>query len=176
MKLSNGEVVVIDDLIPLQQQINLYVEACSLPYRLVGSNKYDIQDIKPQKPVAHVDQKWVVENFFTGGIAGFLDDYVPAKVETAYINCGIHSENPDVHVDSSRQGDKTLLYYMNREWKHEWCGETILLGDDAREIEFTTPYKPGRIIIFDSTIPHAARQQSFAAPMYRFTLAIKFTA
>ena len=47
MKLSNGEVVVIDDLIPLQQQINLYVEACSLPYRLVGSNKYDIQDIKP---------------------------------------------------------------------------------------------------------------------------------
>ena len=49
MKLSNGEVVIIDDLIPLQQQINLYVEACSLPYRLVGSNKYDIQDIKTQK-------------------------------------------------------------------------------------------------------------------------------
>ena len=32
MKLSNGEVIIIDDLIPLQQQINLYVEACSLPY------------------------------------------------------------------------------------------------------------------------------------------------
>ena len=56
MKLSNGEVVIIDDLIPLQQQINLYVEACSLPYRLVGSNKYDIQDIKTQKPVAYVEQ------------------------------------------------------------------------------------------------------------------------
>ena len=176
MKLSNGEVVVIDDLIPLQQQINLYVEACSLPYRLVGSNKYDIQDLKPQKPVSYVDQKWVVENFFTDGIAGFLDDYVPPNVETAYINCGIHSESPDVHVDSSRKGDKTLLYYMNREWKHEWGGETILLGDDAQEIEYITPYKPGRIIIFDSTIPHSARQQSFAAPMYRFTLAIKFNA
>ena len=97
-------------------------------------------------------------------------------METAYINCGIHSESPDVHVDSSRKGDKTLLYYMNREWKHEWGGETILLGDDAQEIEFCTPYKPGRIIIFDSTIPHAARQQSFAAPLYRFTLAIKFNA
>ena len=73
MKLSNGEVTIIDDLIPLQQQINLYVEACSLPYRLVGSNKYDIQDIKTQKPISYVDQKWVVENFFTDGIAGFLD-------------------------------------------------------------------------------------------------------
>ena len=85
MKLSNGEVIIIDDLLPLQQQINLYVEACSLPYRLVGSNKYYIQDIKTQKPVSYVDQKWVVENFFTGGIAGFLDDYVPANVETCLL-------------------------------------------------------------------------------------------
>ena len=53
---------------------------------------------------------------------------------------------------------------MNREWKHEWGGETILLGDDAQEIEYCCPYKPGRIIIFDSTIPHSARQQSFATP------------
>ena len=87
---------------------------------------------------------------------------------------GLHSENPDVHVDSSIKGDKTLLYYMNREWKHEWGGETIFLDDNSNEIEYITPYVPGRIIVFDSTIPHAARQQSFAGPTYRFTLAIKF--
>ena len=69
MKLSNGEVVVIDDLIPLQQQIRLYVEACTVPYQLSGSNKFDVQDIKTQKPVSYVDQKWVVENFFTDGVA-----------------------------------------------------------------------------------------------------------
>ena len=176
MKLTNGEVTIIDDLLPLQQQIRLYVEACTLPYQLAGSNKFDVQDIKTQKPISYVNEKWVVENFFTDGIAGFLDDYVPPTVEKAYVNCGIHSESPYVHVDSSRKGDKTLLYYMNREWKHEWGGETILLGDDAAEIEYCCPYKPGRIIIFDSTIPHSARQQSFAAPMYRFTLAIKFNA
>ena len=176
MRISSGEVTVIDDLITTQQQIQLYVEACSLPYHIGGSNKYDIQDIKPQKPTAYVSEKWVMDNFFCNNVGDYLSNYLPPKIETAYINMGIHSENPDVHVDSSRKGDKTLLYYMNREWKHEWGGETILLGDDAQEIEFCTPYKPGRIIIFDSTIPHAARQQSFAAPLYRFTLAIKFNA
>ena len=176
MKLSNGEVTIIDDLLPVQQQIRLYVEACTLPYQLAGSNKFDVQDIKTQKPISYVNEKWVVENFFTDGIAGFLDDYVPPTVEKAYVNCGIHSESPDVHVDSSRKGDKTLLYYMNREWKHEWGGETILLDDNSDEIEYITPFIPGRIIIFDSTIPHSARQQSFSAPMYRFTLAIKFNA
>ena len=148
MKLSNGEVVVIDDLIPLQQQIRLYVEACTVPYQLSGSNKFDVQDIRTQKPVSYVDQKWVVENFFTDGVAGFIDAYVPPTVEKAYINCGLHSESPDVHCDSSRKGDKTLLYYMNREWKHEWGGETILLGDDAQEIEYITPYKPGRTVSY----------------------------
>ena len=94
MKLSNGEVTVIDDLLSTQQQIKLYVEACMLPYQLSGSNKFDVQDIKTQKPISYVDQKWVVENFFTDGIAGFLDDYVPCNVEKAYINCGIHSDVP----------------------------------------------------------------------------------
>jgi|TARA_B100000085_G_C18452633_1_gene475535 hypothetical protein len=169
-KLSNGEVVVIDDLLPLEQQIRLYIEACNLPYHLVGGNRLDIQDRKPNKPLAYIDQHWIDE-FFP---VDLLSDYVSDKIFQAYINCGIHSENPDVHVDSSDKGDKTLLYYMNREWKHEWGGETILLSDDVKEIEYITPYRPGRIIIFDSTIPHAARQQSFAAPTYRFTLAIKF--
>ena len=56
MKLSNGEVTVIDDLLSTQQQIKLYVEACMLPYQLSGSNKFDVQDIKTQKPVSYVDQ------------------------------------------------------------------------------------------------------------------------
>ena len=62
MKLTNGEVTIIDDLLPVQQQIRLYVEACTLPYQLAGSNKFDVQDIKTQKPISYVNEKWVVEN------------------------------------------------------------------------------------------------------------------
>jgi|TARA_B100001250_G_scaffold29340_1_gene24069 hypothetical protein len=174
MKLSNGEVKIIDDLINEQQKISLYVEACSLPYHIVGSNKFDVQDIKTQKPVSYVNEEWCRNNFFCNGVGEYLSEFCPPKIENAYINMGIHSENPDVHVDSSLPGDKTLLYYINREWKHEWGGETIFLDDNAREIEYVTPFIPGRVILFDSTIPHAARQQSFAGPDYRFTLAIKF--
>ena len=174
MQLSNGEVKIIDDLVTTQQQIELYVEACSLPYALLGSNKYDVQNLKTQKPVSYLDEEWCHKKFFKNGIGDYLSEFCPPKIDGAYINMGLHSENPDVHVDSSIKGDKTLIYYMNREWKHEWGGETIFLDDNSKEIEYITPFVPGRIIVFDSTIPHSARQQSFAGPLYRFTLAIKF--
>ena len=90
MKLSNGEVTVIDDLISTQQQIKLYVEACRLPYQLSGKNKFDVQDIKTQKPVSYVDQKWVMNNFMSDGVGDYLSKYAPSKVEKAYVNCGIH--------------------------------------------------------------------------------------
>ena len=75
MKLSNGEVTVIDDLISTQQQIKLYVEACRLPYQLSGKNKFDVQDIKTQKPVSYVDQKWVMDNFMSDGVGDYLSKY-----------------------------------------------------------------------------------------------------
>ena len=114
--------------------------------------------------------------FFTDEVVEYLDGKVPHNIERAYINMGIHSETPRTHVDSGSKGDKTLLYYINEEWHNDWGGETIFLCSKCKNIEYITPFVPGRIIVFDSTIPHAARQQSFAGPTYRFTLAIKFRA
>jgi hypothetical protein len=50
----------------------------------------------------------------------------------------------------------------------------VFFDDQGIEIEYVTPFVPGRIIIFDSDIPHTAKEQSVLGPSYRFTLAIKF--
>jgi hypothetical protein len=78
------------------------------------------------------------------------------------------------HTDG-KPGDLTLLYYANVEWDINWEGETPFASDDLKHIEYASPYTPGRVIIFDASIPHKSTQPLPGAPYYRFTFAAKFT-
>ena len=46
--------------------------------------------------------------------------------------------------------------------------------DNINNIAYTTPYIPGRFILFDGSIPHTIRPQSSKAPKFRFTISIFF--
>jgi hypothetical protein len=65
------------------------------------------------------------------------------------------------------QGSLTFLFYVNIEWKDDWGGET-LFGTDQCEAELAVSYKPGRVVVFDSTITHKAAPISADAPV-RYT-------
>lgn len=69
---------------------------------------------------------------------------------------------------------KVLLYYVNTKWQEGWHGETHWYDEAGKNIEYSTPYVPGRLIIFDGTIPHTIRPQSYLANRYRFTLTVLF--
>lgn len=64
-----------------------------------------------------------------------------------------------------------ILYYVNTIWEHEWHGETVFYSEDLSEIELCIKYTPGRVVVFDASIPHALRPQSSTADDYRFTYA-----
>ena len=74
---------------------------------------------------------------------------------------------------SHTHNDISCLYYVNTDWKEEWAGETLFYNESG-DVVFCSTYKPGRIILFDGTIPHTIRPQSIAAPDFRFTLATRF--
>ena len=85
------------------------------------------------------------------------------------------SKPGDIHYNHVHAGNIGILYYINLDWKPEWCGETLFWDKDEKEIIYTSPYKPGRFIIFDAqNIPHTLRPQSYVGPAYRFTLSIFF--
>jgi hypothetical protein len=63
---------------------------------------------------------------------------------------------------------------VNVGWRPEWHGETLFYSEDLSEIELALPYTPGRVVVFDATIPHSYRPQSTIADHYRFTLAMGF--
>jgi Rps23 Pro-64 3,4-dihydroxylase Tpa1-like proline 4-hydroxylase len=79
------------------------------------------------------------------------------------------------HTDSRKPGNYTTIFYVNPIWKPEWAGETVFLND-LGDISSAVLPKPGRAVIFDGRITHAARALSRVCPALRVTLMFKTTA
>lgn len=76
------------------------------------------------------------------------------------------------HVDSRKPGNYTTIFYINPVWKPEWAGETIFMND-LGDIAHAVLPKPGRMVLFDGRIIHAARAVTRICPAMRVTLMFK---
>jgi SM-20-related protein len=94
-------------------------------------------------------------------------------IERMYVNAYSYGDCPTVHLDDSREGSFTVLYYANYEWNHNWSGETVFYNEAQNEIIRAVYPKPGRIVSFDGRIPHVAREPNRICPVVRYTIAIK---
>ena len=98
----------------------------------------------------------------------------------AYSNGYTHGIEPSVHRDD---GDFTLLYYPNINWKLKWHGGTYFwedkdpgvagpatghpgtyddseLGDNLTKLRFLNEYVGNRLVVFDAHIAHQAQSIS----------------
>ena len=94
-------------------------------------------------------------------------------IERMYVNAYNYGDCPTVHSDHTDAGYYTVLYYANPEWRADWSGETVFYNDRRDEIVKSVYPKPGRIVAFDSRIPHVAREPNRICPVVRYTIAIK---
>ncbi|MDX1514591.1 MAG: 2OG-Fe(II) oxygenase [Gammaproteobacteria bacterium] len=95
------------------------------------------------------------------------------EIERMYVNAYNYGDCPTIHTDRSEEGYYTVLYYANEEWDANWSGETVFYNDARNEIVKSVFPKPGRIVAFDSRIPHVAREPNRICPVVRYTIAIK---
>jgi hypothetical protein len=93
------------------------------------------------------------------------------KVRRAYVYVSDHTTTHYFHSDP---GVKTLIYYPIMEWKNEYGGETMFANEEVTEIEYSSMYTPGRVILFDATIPHKMSAPASTCPFYRFTFVINY--
>tara|TARA_B100001996_G_scaffold147703_1_gene112515 strand:+ start:1529 stop:2284 length:756 start_codon:yes stop_codon:yes gene_type:complete len=97
------------------------------------------------------------------------------EFDTVYANLGLCNDDHGIHVDHPKPNvGYTMLIYPNIEWKANWGGETAFYEEDCEEMIYLNPYKPGRICIFDGSIPHCAKPQALIGAKFRFTIAVKF--
>lgn len=72
--------------------------------------------------------------------------------------------------------DITVLLFGNNEWKLSWGSETIFTNEESENSEIIKSVipKPGRLLMFDSLIPHTGRVPSSSFPHYRYSLVYNF--
>ena len=171
-------ITVIDNLFNFSELVAIHTGIVGLPYKISNSNAAEVQDIVDRRLVSYVDQTALhTMGFFSEPRASTLKKYIPNNFNlfNSYVNLGIRGDQHEAHSDYYwRDGCKTLLLYATKDWHRNWGGETVFFDQQGQEIEYITPFVPGRVIVFDSDIPHLAKEQSTLGPNFRFTLAIKF--
>jgi hypothetical protein len=92
-----------------------------------------------------------------------------------YVNCADSGTVDLIHEDAAWDSENffTIIQYGNFKWNPNWHGETVFYNQNYDEIIEAVSIKPGRIIVFDSKIPHSARTSSRIAEFSRFTIVTK---
>jgi hypothetical protein len=95
------------------------------------------------------------------------------NIDRSYINVYFPYTPTAAHTDDFLPNAVTFLIYANPYWQIDWAGETQFFTDNMQEVRQSVIPKGGRVILFDSNIPHAARTPSVLCTVPRFTLTIK---
>lgn len=88
-----------------------------------------------------------------------------------YANAHTYGVEGYPHVDSFRDSDMTVVIYMNRAWKREWGGETVIYNDDKIELAAIPAFN--RAVIFNGNQSHCARGVTRICPDSRQTIMFK---
>lgn len=91
-------------------------------------------------------------------------------LKQARINLSPPGDHASIHTDNK---GLTFLYYANLEWELDWDGHTLFMNDTLSEAEYTCIYKPGRVVVFDGSIPHMILNPSHKAGAHRFSFAMQ---
>lgn len=176
---KDREIIVIDSSFSYSEISGNYAEVVSRQYSIYNSSDLDVQNLNPKRLGCRLDvNDYILHVIFGNDRTDIFKKYIPQEkyyIWRSYINLGIHSDNHKIHVDDFSPGrSKTSLVYINRDWSCDWGGETFFYDDERKNVKYVSSFIPGRIVIFDGSIPHSAKPQHFNAPPYRFTLASKF--
>jgi hypothetical protein len=93
------------------------------------------------------------------------------NIKQVRVNHVTYGERNSVHQDNV---PITLMYYANLEWDVSWGGHTFFLNEPVDEIYHTVTYKPGRIVVFDGTIPHMIMSTNTLAEAPRLSFVIQY--
>lgn len=87
------------------------------------------------------------------------------------LNLYSFGDNSWIHPDSAAGNEYTVVGFLNPHWDLNWGGDFALVKDG--EILQAFAPKPGKFVIFKSSMLHGARPVSREAPVPRFGVAFQ---
>lgn len=173
--ISDKKIEIFDDVFSYSEKSIFYVYALNSLYSISRSASGKPKDVKYGKTLACILSENDIKNFLFFK-TNFMKNFISKsefKLIRARINLCLHTDVYNYHTDSHDEECISFLYYINEEWKPEWEGETHF-SLDGQDIDYSCNFKPGRIVVFNSTIPHKSSQPSTKAEENRYVLNILF--
>ena len=112
--------------------------------------KYDYQPttLLLNKHWIHHPDSWALELFNKFDV---VEKY-KATVHMVYMLGHTHGMEQQTHTDD---GDLTMIYYPDLNWKPEWGGGTMVYNDPTQNIiDDHVTYKGNRLVVFDAWRKH----------------------
>ena len=167
------KIYIFDDVFELEWRERAYIFFKNSMFRIGAGDQSDIhfsehQYLHSNYSSEDVERLGLLNQIKDEKLLSLISNKKMKPKFGAVVNLSMPSETYFVHSHSNT----TVLYYANVRWREDWAGETLFFTEDMSEIVYATPYKPGRIIVFDGSIPHTIRPQTRYAPQYRFTFAL----
>lgn len=164
---------VFDGLFDLQTRTRFFMFIKNSKFLITGGGGVEPEDIADQQFQAMYSFEQLLdfgmmEKHNSDGFAEVIEGYAPIR---SYALATNYTSQPHFHPDPP---GLTLLYYANMKWDKDWGGETMFADDMLDEIIYTSMYVPGRVVIFDSSIPHKPCTPTIKANPFRFTYVINF--
>jgi hypothetical protein len=175
--IDDRKIEIYDDIFSMSERSNMYHFACNSSYTLdrSGSSLPEFSEYNKTLRCLFTVTDIINFNFFKNSwILNYLKEN-NLRVNRVYINLCTASDTYQYHVDTFTKNVPTMLYYLNLKWDPTWEGETHFSNDNMGDILCSSGFIPGRLVVFDGTIPHKSSQPAPGAKYYRLVLAVKLT-
>jgi hypothetical protein len=174
---AGRKVFVLDDVLTPDAALDVHEHLRRVPVSLTDADRPDTREFKHLKHDFALPGEPCAEPFANALIelaSEFLRSQSIAfgKLHRVYLNVNLFGDFQFAHTD----GDGwTALLFANARWDEDWGGEILFYPEDQDAFCYAIYPKPGRMLLFDSTLYHRGGVPSkfFHGP--RMSLAIKFS-
>jgi Rps23 Pro-64 3,4-dihydroxylase Tpa1-like proline 4-hydroxylase len=170
---TNDVIEQIDNFYDYQKMFQIQKWILNQPFRFDLGHDSVVAEHRSRlvlHSVVNADENDYISRFEIDQIPELRARLYGKRLKRIWINAMTPTHVPRIHPDSFAEGAVTLLYYINLKWEADWDGFTIWRSNDLQKIEHVSDFKPGRLVAFDSKIPHKATVPSYDATEHRFTL------
>jgi hypothetical protein len=174
---AGRKIFVLDDVLEPEAAADVHDYLRTIPVSLTDSDRPDTDEFKHFKHDFAYPGEACTEPF-AQALIDLARDFLGSQgirtgeLDRVYLNVNLFGDFQFGHVD----GDGwTALLFANARWGEDWGGEIIFYPEGQDAFCYAIYPKPGRMLLFDSTLYHRGGVPSkfFHGP--RMTVAIKFS-
>ena len=162
---------ILDDIFSPEEIVKIHRECLTVPCTWAAINdprwKFWNGQIVSKQFNRLNDYPNIMHVWETAKHALELDEY---RIDVVYVNGQSLGNESPLHNDYR---DLTFIYYSNPNWKLGWDGGTSFYNQERNDCIASVSYKGGRIVAYDSSVPHKPQAISMYANDIRIVLVFK---